>query len=93
MQSPRHSLYEIVASTAAGFLVSLLVQEFIIKPVWRIDTTFAQNINITIVFTIASLIRSYAFRRIFNHFTGNKNKKKARDEQQEQWGPGERPAR
>jgi len=70
MQSKITSLLEAIINTLAGFLVSLLIQ-LIIYPAMGIPVTFAQNILITAIFTLASIIRGYVIRRFFNH----KNKK------------------
>jgi len=66
MQSKRHSLLESITNTLAGFLVSLLIQ-LIIYPVMGIPVSFHQNLIITFIFTIASIIRGYVLRRLFNH--------------------------
>lgn len=65
MQSRRWSLIETVASTAIGFIFSLLVQIFL---VWAYDVkmTHSQNLQFVFWFTIASVIRGYYVRRFFN---------------------------
>lgn len=67
MQSKRFSLIESITNTLTGFLVSLLIQ-VIIYPVLGIPVTIEQNILITSVFTVASILRGYVIRRIFNSF-------------------------
>jgi hypothetical protein len=79
MQSKLHSLLEQVLNIGSGFIISLAVWEFVIKPVWRIETNFAENLQITVVFTVVSLARSYAWRRAFNHFSYKNNKKKSHE--------------
>lgn len=75
MQTRKHSLVESLLNTASGFLLSCIVWEVIVKPVWHIQTTHAENLQITAVFTVVSIARSYAWRRFFNlHSTKNKNK-------------------
>jgi len=66
MQSRRHSLLEAVINTASGFIISLVVTEFLF-PVFDLHPSFAANFSITTIFTIISVIRSYICRRIFNH--------------------------
>jgi hypothetical protein len=75
MQSRTRSLIEQVLNTGTGFLISLLVWEFVVKPVWDIHTNFAENLSITLLFTAVSIARSYAWRRIFNHLDTNNYKK------------------
>lgn len=66
MQSRRHSLIESVASTAIGFVASLALTA-IVLPAYGHDVTFGQNVQITLIFTVASIARSYVVRRVFNH--------------------------
>lgn len=65
MQSKRHSLVESVINTFIGFFVSLLIQ-VVLYPIMDIPVTFGQNILITMVFTVVSIIRGYVIRRWFN---------------------------
>lgn len=76
MQSSRQSMVETLTSTAVGFALSVTVWEFVVKPVWSIDTSFAENISITLLFTVVSIARGYVLRRIFNNMLTHKNKKK-----------------
>lgn len=66
MQSRAESLLEQVCNVGSGFLLSLLIQQFIITPVFDTGTSPTQNLGITVVFTIASLLRGYGWRRAFN---------------------------
>lgn len=66
MQSKNRSWHEALASTAIGFIVSMLVWEAIIKPFWNLHTSFVNNLEITAVFTVVSVLRGYFVRRIFN---------------------------
>lgn len=68
MQSKKYSLVESITNTFVGFIVSLLIQ-IIIYPTMGIPVTFSQNIIITFVFTIASILRGYIVRRMFNRST------------------------
>lgn len=65
-QSRRLSLIESITQQAVGLVISLLIWEFVIKPVWNIQTGIVDNITITLLFTLASIIRGYIFRRLFN---------------------------
>lgn len=64
-QSKKQSLKETVISTIIGLLVSLLTQ-IIIFPLYGLEVKFTQNVQITIIFTIVSIIRGYSVRRYFN---------------------------
>ncbi|VTU31868.1 hypothetical protein H4CHR_02895 [Variovorax sp. PBS-H4] len=72
MQSKRHSLFEVVTGTAVAFLISLLVQQFIVDPLWHLHKSIFENLSITVLFTVVSVVRSYYWRRFFN-WLNNKN--------------------
>lgn len=66
MQSRRMSLFEATTSTAIGFAVSLITQ-FVAFPLVGIHgATMTQNLQLTCIFTVVSIARSYVVRRIFN---------------------------
>jgi hypothetical protein len=58
------SLVESVANTGAGFLVSLVLQLSLFS-LMSIETTTTQNLTLSGVFTLASLVRGYLMRRLF----------------------------
>jgi len=63
-QTRRMSLVESIANTAAGFALSLLIQLCLFS--WMsIETTTTQNLTMSGVFTLASLVRGYLMRRVF----------------------------
>lgn len=68
MQTKKHSLLESLLNTLVGFLISLLVQ-LLIYPMLNIPVTLFENVIITSVFTIVSIIRGYIIRRYFNSKT------------------------
>lgn len=78
MQTRTHSLIEQLFNTASGFLISVLVWQFVVGPIWHLHTNFAENLEITLLFTVVSIVRSYAWRRLFNRMS-NKNNKKRHD--------------
>lgn len=65
MQSKKLSFIEISAQTIIGLVVSFGIQ-VIIYPVLNIPVTFSQNLIITFVFFLASIVRGYFIRRYFN---------------------------
>lgn len=64
-QSKTQSLKETVISTFIGLAVSLITQ-IIIFPLYGMEVSFNQNIQITIIFTVVSILRGYLVRRYFN---------------------------
>lgn len=65
MQSKIQSLIESVTNTLTGLVTSFLIQ-LVIYPLLNIPVTFSQNVIITLTFFVASILRGYVIRRIFN---------------------------
>jgi hypothetical protein len=65
MQTRLSSLIEAVINVAIGFVVSLVLTALVL-PAYGHAVTFSENLQITGIFTIASIARSYAVRRWFN---------------------------
>ena len=57
------SLVEQLLNIGSGFVISCLLWEFAVKPIWHIRTDFAENLQITLLFTAVSIARGYAWRR------------------------------
>ncbi len=65
MQSRRASLLEVCANTASGFIVSLIVWRFVAA--WKgYPMGVGENLQITGIFTVVSIARSYFWRRLMN---------------------------
>ncbi len=65
MQTKKKSLIESITNTVIGFIIALTVQ-LIIYPIMNIEVRISQNLIITSVFTLVSILRGYIIRRIFN---------------------------
>ena len=59
------SLVETITNVAIGLIVSFLSQVAIFK-YYDIHISLAQNLEMTLYFTVVSIIRSYVLRRFFN---------------------------
>lgn len=68
-QSRMGSLVETVASIAIGFVVSVVITA-VVMPLYGHHVSMADNIEITCVFTVASIARGYFVRRWFNWLAG-----------------------
>jgi hypothetical protein len=68
MQSKRASLFEAAANLTVGIIVSWLLTFFVL-PFFGYAPSVGQASAITMIFTIASIIRSYALRRVFNRLS------------------------
>ena len=70
-QSKKLSAIESVVNQVTGFLLSVLIFQYIIGPyMLGIQPDWVDNMNITVVFTIVSMVRGYVVRRIFNKLGG-----------------------
>ena len=65
MQSKLESLYEAVINTFIGFVIAFISQ-LIFFPIVGIEATLGQNVLLTILFTLVSIVRTYIIRRYFN---------------------------
>ncbi len=65
MQTRLQSLVEAWANVAIGYFLALLAQ-MIVFPLYDIEVTISQNLQIGLIFTAVSIARSYSLRRFFN---------------------------
>jgi hypothetical protein len=65
-QTHVESLIESIVNIASGFIISLVVWSYIVVPIWNIPVSMSENLQITALFTVVSIIRSYVWRRFFN---------------------------
>jgi len=64
-QSKKLTLIESISQTVIGLGTSILIQ-VILYPLMGIPVTFKQNLIITAVFFVVSIVRGYFIRRLFN---------------------------
>lgn len=64
-QTRKSSLIEAIINTMIGFGITLAISP-IIYPLFGHVFTFSQNVGITAIFTVTSILRGYAVRRWFN---------------------------
>lgn len=64
-QSVHHSILETITNVVVGYVLAMLTQ-VIVFPLYGITTTFKQDAQVGLIFTVVSLIRSYVLRRMFN---------------------------
>lgn len=65
-QTPKQSMLEAVVNTTSGYLISLVTQVAVF-PLFGIHLALGQNMLLVGLFTAISIVRSYVWRRIFNH--------------------------
>lgn len=66
-QSRKQSMAEACANVAVGYMVAILAQ-MAIFPMFGLYVALGDNLAIGGLFTIVSLVRSYALRRAFNRW-------------------------
>jgi len=65
MQSKKNSFIESITQTSIGLIISFVMQ-LTIFPLLNIPVSLKQNLIISGLFFIASIIRGYIIRRLFN---------------------------
>ena len=64
-QSKLQSLIESVITVGSGLIVAVIIQ-LLIFPLYDIEITLFENIQLATIFTVSSIIRIYFIRRCFN---------------------------
>ena len=65
-QSKVESAIETTLNIGSGFILSLLLWVWVVAPLWNLEVTVFDNVAITSLFTVVSVVRSYVWRRYFN---------------------------
>jgi hypothetical protein len=68
-QSKKMSFYESLTNVSVGYIFAVASQ-LIIFPLFGIYLPLADNLIIGLYFTVLSIVRSYALRRVFNRIKG-----------------------
>lgn len=66
MQTRCQSLIEAGLNTLTGYIISVVTQ-VLVFPLFGVHLALGQNMVLVGVFTAISIVRSYVWRRIFNH--------------------------
>lgn len=77
-QSRLESAVEQATNIGSGFILAMIVFQFIILPIWGNlqDISVADNFWITCIFTVTSFARGYLWRRFFNWWKYHGGKEK-----------------
>lgn len=65
-QTKLESLLEANINTFSAFLLSLIVWSWVVVPYKGFETSLYDNVEITGIFTVLSIARTYLWRRFFN---------------------------
>jgi hypothetical protein len=66
-QSKMHSIVETLVNVAVGYCIAVAAQ-IVVFPLFGVHISLRQNIEIGIIMTAVSIVRSYTLRRVFNHW-------------------------
>lgn len=64
-QSKLESLAEVFLNVAIGWVIALITQ-LVVFPMFGIHVTVGEQLSISVIFTVVSIIRGYIIRRWFN---------------------------
>lgn len=67
MQTKRGSFIEAVVNVVLGYWISFTANALVL-PYFGFHITTKQNLQIGVIFTVISLVRSYVIRRYFNKY-------------------------
>lgn len=75
-QKRLHSLLESIVNVIVGLGINIIIQHLVF-PLFGIQISWAQNMQIAGIFTVVSIVRSFFLRRAFNqwHVNGHTNGK------------------
>lgn len=65
-QTKLESIIEQVCNTCSGMVIAYLTMQFILAPMLGIKISPHENLVVTIVLTVVSVLRGYFWRRFFN---------------------------
>ena len=72
MQTKTQSLIEAFLNTLSGYLISVLVQ-VLLFPAYGVHLSLGDNMQLVAIFTAVSIVRSYFWRRYYNHRHSKRN--------------------
>jgi len=65
-QTRLESLLEVNINIFLGWLVSMAITLWIVVPLWNLDWDIADSFWVTMIYTVAAIVRGYIVRRFFN---------------------------
>lgn len=75
-QSRAMSLVEAIANVIVGYGAAVVTQ-MLVFPVFSLHMTWVENLKLAAAFTLISIIRSFALRRLFEAIRTRKNERQA----------------
>ena len=69
MQTKMFSFLEQVANIMSGFIIAVILWHYVVTPYLGIPYNIWDNLIITTMFTVVSILRGYIWRRVGNYIT------------------------
>ena len=66
IQTRLESLLEVCINIFLGWLVSMVITLWVVVPLWNLNWSLADSFWVTMIYTVAAIIRGYIVRRFFN---------------------------
>jgi hypothetical protein len=64
-QTKTRSMIESWVNVVVGLAINIMIQR-IVFPMYGWDVSYSENIQLSLIFTVVSVVRSYGLRRLFN---------------------------
>ena len=68
-QSKLFSLFEQLLNVGSGFIIAILLWAYVVTPYLGIKFDVTESLNVTLLFTVVSIVRGYLWRRAGNFIT------------------------
>lgn len=66
-QNKTWSVIEIITGTGIKFIAAMFIWQFVVAPLYGYAVTLSQNVGMTLIFAVNSIIIGYLLRRLFNY--------------------------
>jgi len=68
-QSRLFSFIEQLFNIGSGFIIAVFLWAYVVTPYIGIEYDVVQSLNVTLLFTVVSVVRGYLWRRAGNYIT------------------------
>lgn len=68
-QSKMASMIEQLCNIGSGFIIAIILWAYVVTPYLGIEYDMIQNLYITTLYTVVSMVRGYLWRRVGNYIT------------------------
>jgi len=72
------SFIEVALNILSGAIISFITVHYILSPYLGLNISLEANIYITLVLTVAAIVRNYIWRRVFNYVQSRRPTKRTK---------------